>query len=143
MRYSHKLSDAIHILSYISIFHDQDLSSTAIADSVQANPSAVRRLMARMKHADLLTTRPGSVAPRLTKAPDDIDLLSIYRAVEDNQQLLHVDPTTNPDCLIGANIQEALEQTYAIIQQQAEQNMATISLQNIIDGIHANHQAKT
>ena len=39
MRYSHKLSDAVHILAYVDICHDGDLSSAAIAASVSQSRS--------------------------------------------------------------------------------------------------------
>lgn len=67
MRFSNKLSDAVHILSYIDIYSDGDLSSQAIADSIGSNPSVVRRLMSRLTKAGLLQTRPGIVAPALAK----------------------------------------------------------------------------
>ena len=34
MKYSYKLSDAIHLLSYLDIYKDGDLSSKAIANSI-------------------------------------------------------------------------------------------------------------
>lgn len=45
MKFSHKLSDAVHLLTYIEIFPDDDLSSRAIARSIVTNPSMVRSLM--------------------------------------------------------------------------------------------------
>lgn len=45
MKYSYKLSDAVHLLSYLHVYQDGDLSSKAIADSIESNPSVVRQLM--------------------------------------------------------------------------------------------------
>ena len=45
MKFSYKLSDAIHILAYLEIFKDGDRSSRQIAASIEANPSVVRSLM--------------------------------------------------------------------------------------------------
>ena len=46
MKYSHRLSDAVHILVYLEILGSA--SSSTIADSVNSNPSLIRRLIARM-----------------------------------------------------------------------------------------------
>lgn len=135
MRYSHKLSDAVHILAYVVIYADGDLSSDAIAASIESNPSLVRRLMSRLRQAQLLRSRAGVSTPKLAQPADQITLLTIYRAIEDNQQLLHVDPKTNPQCIVGGQIQATLNQAYRNVQQAAEAEMANITLQNLIDDI--------
>lgn len=135
MRYSHKLSDAVHILAYVVIYADGYLSSDAIAASIESNPSLIRRLMATLAKAGLLTTHPGTVAPELARPASSITLLDVYRAIEDNQQLLHVDPKTNPQCIVGGQIQATLNQAYRNVQQAAEAEMANITLQNLIDDI--------
>ncbi|WP_461225325.1 Rrf2 family transcriptional regulator [Lacticaseibacillus suihuaensis] len=132
MKYSHKLSDAVHILAYIQIYAGTDLSSTAIARSVEANPSAVRQLMAKLVKAGLLNSQPGKVAPTLAKPAAAITLLDVYRAVEGQPDLLHIDPKTNPLCRVGGNIQDTLTSLYASVQRDAEASMATHTLAEII-----------
>lgn len=136
MKYSHKLSDAVHVLAFIDIFqNDGDLSSNGIAGSINSNPSLVRRLMSSLVKAGLLVSRPGIAAPSLAKPTSEITLLDVYNAVEEDHHLLHVDETTNQDCPVGANIQGALTDVYAKIQKQAENSMAEITLDQIIDDI--------
>ncbi|GEO70638.1 Rrf2 family transcriptional regulator [Levilactobacillus acidifarinae] len=135
MRYSHKLSDAVHILAYIEIYHDDSLSSTAIAASVESNPALVRRLMVALRQAHLLTTQQGTSQPRLTRSPSDVTLLDIYRAVEDEPNLLHVDDKTNPLCIVGGNIQATLREAYQEVQHAAETQMAQITLERLITQI--------
>ncbi|MCF6160281.1 MAG: Rrf2 family transcriptional regulator [Furfurilactobacillus sp.] len=135
MKYSYRLSDGVHILAYISIAPTASLSSTSIAASIEANPSVVRKLMVDLKNAGLLTTKNGSAEPRLARSADDITLLDVYRAVEASQNILHVDPRTNMQCPVGANIQETLNGVYDRVQQAAEQEMQAITLTEIIDGI--------
>ena len=69
MKYSHKLSDAIHILAYIDIYADSDLSSKAIAASVESNPSVVRSLSSDLRKAGLIKSRQGVASPELAKDP--------------------------------------------------------------------------
>lgn len=142
MKYSHKLSDAVHILAFVNIYADGDLSSAAIANSVEANQSVVRQLMAKLVKAGLLNTQPGKAAPVLAKDPDDITLLDIFGAVEDTRNLLHIDEKTNPSCIVGGNIQETLNDIYADVQQDAEASMAKHSLAEIIDTILIHEELK-
>ena len=54
MKYSTKLSDTIHILIFIALGDDEQLSSTKIAESIKTNPAYVRQLMATLKKPRLL-----------------------------------------------------------------------------------------
>lgn len=139
MKYSHKLSDAIHILAYVEICQDGDLSSQAIAGSIESNPSLVRRLMSILVKADLLESRPGTIAPKLARPAEQISVLDVYQALDADQRLLHVDDKTNPKCLVGANIQSALNDAYNQVQQAAENQMAQIKLADIIADILVNN----
>ncbi len=138
MKYSHKLSDAVHVLAFIDIFQDKgDLSSNGIAGSINSNPSLVRRLMSALVKAGLLVSQPGVAAPSLARSTSEISLLDVYNAVEEDHHLLHVDETTNVDCPVGANIQGALTDAYNQVQAQAEKSMAEITLDQIVDDIQA------
>lgn len=135
MKFSHKLSDALHLLSYIVICHDGDLSSRRIASSIRTNPSTVRSLMTDLRKAGLLKTQQGSAEPELAKDPKDISMYDVFRAVDMEHNLLHVDKDTEPRCIVGGNIQDILADAYAEVQAAANAKMREISLQDIVDGI--------
>lgn len=141
MKYSHKLSDAIHILAYLIIYKDADLSSKAIAASIESNASVVRNLMSDLRKAGLITTRPGSATTTLSVEPSGITILAVFQAINMDHNLLHVDPKTNPQCIVGGNIQDALNMYYDDIQQTAFQRMKEITIQDITDDIWSRHLA--
>lgn len=141
MKYFHKLSDAIHILAYLIIYKDADLSSKAIAASIESNASVVRNLMSDLRKAGLITTRPGSATTTLSVEPSDITILAVFQAINMDHNLLHVDPKTNPQCIVGGNIQDALNMYYDDIQQTAFQRMKEITIQDITDDIWSRHLA--
>lgn len=132
MKYSTKLSDAVHIMAFIAIHQEYDLSSTVIADSIQTNPAFVRQIMMKLKKAGLMSSVNGHAKPSLAKSAEEITLLDIYKAVEGNKPLLHLDTHTNPECGVGINIQLALQEYYNEIQKGTETHMSGISLQDII-----------
>ena len=74
-----------------------------------------------------------SARPSLSKPADQITLLDIYKAVEGEKPLLHLDTHTNPDCGVGINIQLSLQGFYNEIQKNTEEKMNTITLQDIIN----------
>lgn len=136
MKYSTKLSDAIHIMAFIALYPDTDLSSTAIAKSIHTNPAFVRQIMLLLKKAGLIQTIAGHATPSLTKPPSQITLLELYHAIEGTKPLLHLDTHTNPECGVGVNIQLSLQKYYDDIQSTAEEKMSTITLQNILETYH-------
>lgn len=142
MKFSHKLSDAIHILAYLDIFKDGDRSSKQIAASIEANPSVVRSLMSDLRRAGLIQSQQGAPNATLAKDPANITLLDVYHALNMNHDLLHIDPKTNPNCLVGANIQDTLNEVYAQVQVVAEAQLQATTLQDVITGILHRHQNK-
>ena len=90
MKYSYKFSDAIHLLSYLEIFKNEDLSSRAIAASIESNPSIIRQLMSDLRSAVLIETRQGKASARLIRKPSDITLFDIYMAIDIDLSLIHI-----------------------------------------------------
>ncbi|MBT9024183.1 Rrf2 family transcriptional regulator [Lactobacillus delbrueckii] len=135
MKFSHKLSDAVHLLAYIEIFPDDDLSSRAIARSIVTNPSMVRSLMMDLRKAGFLKTKQGSTEPELAKKPEEISLYDIFAAVGMEHHLLHVDEDTEQKCPVGGNIQGPLAKAYAEVEEAAFAKMREISLREIVDQI--------
>mgnify|MGYP000479515754 CR=1 FL=1 len=68
-----------------------------------------------------MTSVAGHARPSLSKPADQITLLDIYKAVEGDKPLLHLDTHTNPDCGVGINIQLSLQGFYNEIQKAAEE----------------------
>lgn len=135
MKISTRFSDAIHILAYLNIYHDTKLSSENIAASVMTSPVVVRRIMAALQKAGIITTTQGSPNPRLAKKPSEISLLDVYYAVEGDKQLFTVDPKTNPQCIVGGHIQQVLGNYYDEVQNTAMGRLARITLDDVISDI--------
>lgn len=133
MKYPTKLSDAVHILAFIALHPNCNLTSEKIAESIQTNPGYVRQLMSALRRGGLLLSVKGHPRPSLAKTPCQMTLLDVYQAVEGDKPLLHQDTHTNPACGVGMNIQLVLRDCYDLVQQQAEDAMRSITLQEILD----------
>lgn len=135
MGYSTKLSDAIHILSYIELFKGGNTSSQAISQSIKTNPVVVRRLMAKLKKANLIHSSKGKANPTLSRSPSKITFYDIYHAVEDVPIVFHTNPGTNTECPAGAVIQEVLDTHYQTLQKNLEKDLAQHYLSEVIGQI--------
>ena len=136
MKYSVKLSHAVHILVFIYLSEGVPLSSNKIAESIHTNPGCVRQIMSALRKAELIKSVTGHPKPELAKAPEAISLLDVYKAVEGDKPLLHLDTHTNPECSVGVNIQLALQSFYDKVQKDTEESMSKIHLNDIIDEFH-------
>ena len=136
MKYSTKLSDAVHIMAFISLNPVENLSSEKIAYSIKTNPSYVRQIMSLLRKSNLITSIKGHPKPTLTKEPKNITLLDIYKSVESKKPLLHLDTHTNPECGVGVQIQLSLQDYFNKIQECAEKQMQKITLQDILNKYH-------
>ncbi|NJE63595.1 Rrf2 family transcriptional regulator [Enterococcus durans] len=136
MKYSLQFSDAIHILAYIEIFQNSNLlSSEMIAKSIETSAANVRKIMSKLKKSGLIITQNGKAAPSLARKPEKITLLDVYQSIEGNTNLIQVDPKTNPNCVVGANIQEALTESYFRLQEKVEREMEQMTLAELIHKI--------
>lgn len=133
MKYSTRLSDAVHILAFIALNPNGSLSSSSIAESIHTNPGCVRQLMSDLRRAGLISSVKGHPRPALTRIPALITLLDVYRAVEGEKPLLHLDTHTNPECGVGIYIQLSLQDFFDQIQESAEKEMKSVTLQDILE----------
>lgn len=145
MRVSTRFSDSVHILAFIEIYESQSsskLTSESIAGSIETSPVVVRRLMSSLRESGLIATKKGTAEPKLAKSPKEITLLDVYLAVEGDRQLFTLDTNTNPDCIVGGNIQKVLGAYYEDAKMASLRKFNNVSLQDIIDSILVEQKAK-
>lgn len=134
-----RLAVSVHILSLIASHPDQAMSSEFIAGSVNTNPVVIRRLTGSLRQAGLLATTAGKSGAMLTKRPEDITLLMIYRAVESKDNLFSMHEHPNPACPVGRNIQSTLDNTFMRAQRALE---AELEAETLADVMHHLAQAR-
>lgn len=132
MRYSTRLSDAMHILVLVDQSAGAPMSSKQIAESIHTNPSYVRTLMAKLKAAGLISSSRGTASTTLGRAASKVSLCDVYRAVEGDKSLLHLDTHVNHECNYGVFIQLAVQDAYDKVQAAAEREMEKITLASVV-----------
>ena len=135
MQISSRLTIAVHILDCIDTFKDSyKLTSDFLAGSVNVNPVIIRRILQQLKAAGIVNVVRGSGGAEIAKPLDEITLLDIYNAVEcvDNGELFHFHENPNPNCPVGRNIHNALDEKLERVQKAMEKEMKNITLAEII-----------
>ena len=132
-----KFSVALHILAMISESRDI-LSSQALAESVGTNPSYIRKVIALLKKAEIISSQQGKSGYELTKSPREISLLEIYFATQevDGITLFPIHQNTNVACPVGNHIEAAISPIFASVEEQLEKELQTKTMQDIIDNLY-------
>src|SRR2546430_8053706 len=132
---------AVHLLALLAWGTERrpgvPLTSEMAAQSVHTNPVVARRILGLLREARLVTSQPGPTGGWfLARAPEQITLRDVYRAVEDETLFaLHHRPPSR-GCAIGAHIQRALGAFFQEAEAAMEEQLAQ---RTITDVVHAEH----
>lgn len=134
-----KFSVALHIMVMISESTDVQNSDT-LANSVNTNPSYIRKITALLKKAGIIESTQGKSGMSLLKNSKDINLLEIYQAVHPNEvKLLNVHTDVNPECPVAQNIEAVLNPIFTDAEQQLFQSLKARTLEEVIKQMKDNH----
>lgn len=132
MATSSRFTTAIHILTLLAYENEQAVTSDYIAGSVNTNPVVIRRLLRALADAGLVTSVSGaSGGSRLARRPEEITLLDVYSAVEDEQLFGQHAQQPNVKCPVGNRIVGLLaprfdEATRALMQSLGRTTIASL-----------------
>ncbi len=101
-----KFSVAVHTLILIAE-SKVPLSSEEIAQSVGTNSSYIRKVLGPLKKEGIISSRQGVSGFSLEVNPQDLTLLQIYRALNQNPFFdIHQNPSNK--CIVGRHIKSTL-----------------------------------
>ena len=138
MQISSRFTIALHILACIDAFgRDKKVTSEFLADSVNVNPVIIRRLLLQLKAAGLVEVHRGTGGAEIARPTEELTLLDVYRAVDpvEDGQLFHFHERPNPDCPVGRSIHRVLDPRLVQIQAAMEEEMRSISLDDVLDDV--------
>lgn len=123
---------SVHILAYLAYRQGSAVPSTEIASSVVTNPVVIRRLLAALVNAGIVSTLKGAGGGfSLAIAPEKISLLDVYRAVEPKPTYGLRNFAPNHHCPVGAKIESILQTTFIKAHEGMEAELARVTLENI------------
>jgi DNA-binding IscR family transcriptional regulator len=128
---SGKFAITIHILTLLSKFPDEYLSSEFIAGSMNLHPVLVRKEIANLKKNNIVESKEGkNGGTKLSKAASKISLDAIYKMTFETVSLGFSKNTPNPNCPVGKKINENLDNLYNDINEKISLQLKGISLED-------------
>ena len=131
-----RMATAVQILCVIAYRGDGPCTSEIIARSLHTNPVVVRRLMKSMEQAGLVGIRPGKDGGvHLLRAPADITLDEIYRAVETETDVFALRPTGNPKCPVDRKMPGLLGPIFTATNNAVSQTLRQTTLASLVEAV--------
>ena len=134
MQISSRFTLAVHIFTCIDTFQNEyKVTSDFIASSTNVNPVIIRKILLRLKAAGLVQVARGTGGTTITRPLSEITFLDIYRAVEcvEDNKLFHFHENPNPQCPVGKNIHNILDDKLKRVQDAMERELQAITLEDV------------
>lgn len=134
MQISSRFTLAIHIFACIDTFGGEyKVTSDFLAGSTNVNPVIIRKILGQLKSAGLIEVARGTGGTTVARPLNEITFLDIYRAVDciENGDLFHFHENPNTNCPVGKNIHHILDDKLRQIQTAMENELASITLENV------------
>jgi Rrf2 family protein len=127
---------AAHIMAALGYFSGEEISSATLADSVNADPSFVRKSLSKLSKAGLVVTKRGkNGASVLARSPRQVTLLDIYRASAAPQAFAIHSYPVEKRCPVSCHLKECVSGLLSKAQISFERSLAKITLADLVGQI--------
>jgi Rrf2 family protein len=130
-----QFSIAVHALAAIA-YYESAFTSEALANSVNANPIFVKRILVKLSKAKLVTTTVGkSGGYDLARSPKSISLLDIHNAVNPPSAFAIHTYAKSKGCVVSCNIKEVMGEVLVGTQKAVENDLRRTTLADVASKI--------
>jgi Rrf2 family protein len=127
---------AAHIMAALGFFQGKEISSATLAESVNADPTFVRKSLSKLSKAGLVvTTRGKNGASTLTRSLEQVTLLDIYRASAAPATFAIHNYPVEKKCPISRNIKGCMSSALKKAQNSFETSLDRITLADVVGEI--------
>ncbi|MEP4194839.1 MAG: Rrf2 family transcriptional regulator [Aliishimia sp.] len=119
MKRNSRLSLALHTLGHMAAEPARVRTSADIAEHAGTNPVVVRRVLGKLREAELLTSEKGHAGGwRLARAPDQITLADVYLALDENLVATDVKGEVS-----ACSVEQVLQKKVASVLEEIERSL--------------------
>jgi Rrf2 family protein len=127
---------AAHIMAALGYRDGEEICSSTLADSVNADSTFVRKSLSKLSKAGLVVTKRGmSGASVLARPPRQITLLDIYRASAAPPAFAIHSYPVEKTCPVSCNLKECMSEVLSQAQYSFERALAKITLADLVGQI--------
>jgi Rrf2 family protein len=124
---------AAHIMAALGYKHGEEISSATLAESVNADPTFVRKSLSKLSKAGLVVTKRGKGgASMLSRPPRQITLLDIYRASAAPPAVAIHSYPVEKRCPVSCHLKECMSGLLGQAQNSFERSLAKITLADLV-----------
>lgn len=131
---------AVHALIYLDK-QGRMLSSEALAANICTNPARVRKVMAKLKKAGLVTTRTGTEGGyQLTADPAELtlDVVADALAVRFVEPAWHSGGEVDCNCMVASGMAGVMDHLFDDLDQGCRARLAQVRLTDLEDQLPSN-----
>ncbi len=134
---------AVHALVYLNRRKDT-VSSEGLASNVCTNPARVRKIMVKLKRADIVKTKEGlDGGYQFIKEADEVNLKQICEALEAKVvSASWKSGNVEKDCAIASGMAGVMDEIYGELDDLCKSALENISIQDIETRIFKNKMRK-
>ncbi len=122
---------AIHILTLLATTDEEWLSSDYIAGSININSVLVRKEIGNLHKFGLVVSKAGkNGGNRLARKASAICIADVYRTMKPAQILGRLKNEPNPNCPVGRQINQHLNELYQKAEEAVIQKLGKITLRD-------------
>jgi Rrf2 family protein len=138
MAASCRFAFAVHVLAVLAHHREAAASSDLLARSVNTNAVVIRRILAELRRAGLVETRPGAGGgARLAEPPEAISLDAVYRALACGPSFAPHPRQPNHRCPVGRGIESVLNEVFSTAQGAFEAALSQRTLADVLEEVCA------
>ena len=133
---SSRFTIAIHMMTCMETFkEDYKITSDFLASSINVNPVIIRRILSQLKDAGLIEVKRGTGGAAVTEPLEEITFFDVYRAVEciEENTLFHFHENPDPNCPVGRNIHNILDEKLLRVQEAMERELQSITMADVME----------
>jgi DNA-binding IscR family transcriptional regulator len=138
-----RLTVAVHALCWLALAGRSgvdSLTSEQIASSLESNPVAVRRALAPLRDAGMVTTDLGRQGGWSLARPAERITLAEVHAVVDGPQVFALHPhEPNQECPVGFGIRDVLDDVYGGVAAAVDSELARHTVADVLDTLLRDH----
>lgn len=134
---------AVHGLVFLKL-KKQCLSSEALAENICTNPARVRKVMAKLKKADLVSTKGGSEGGyTLAKNAEQITLKQISVALQIEFVSSHWRSGSQKlDCMVASGMADVIDRLYSDLDALCQKRLEGITIADVAAALIQRSQGK-
>lgn len=134
MQISSRFTIAIHMLACMDVFKDEyKITSDFLASSINVNPVIIRKILSQLKDAGLIEVKRGPGGATIARPLEKITFFDVYQSVDclEENTLFHFHENPSPNCPVGKNIHNVLDDKLLRIQAAMEAELKSITLADV------------